>query len=105
MPARCPITCRVLIGHGFCGNDGQYFCTGTSRSSFPRSQSCITAVAVSDLEMDASRNRGCPLAGALFSILASPKPLPHSYSPFSTTATDTPGTCVELRNAETADSI
>src|ERR1700722_4268139 len=105
MPARCPITWRVVIGHGFCGKAGQYFCTGASRSSLPRSHSSIAAVAVSDLEIEASRKSVCSLAGALFSAPAGPKPLRHSYSPFSTTATETPGTWVEAMNLETAFSI
>src|ERR1035437_643238 len=105
MPARCPITWRVVIGDCFCGKAGQYFCTGASRSSCPRSPSCIAAVAVSDLEMDARRKSVCSLAGALFSTSAKPKPLAHSYSPFSTTPIETPGTWVEAMNLETAASI
>src|ERR1700676_4398057 len=105
MPLRCPIAWRVVIGHGFCGNAGQYFCTGASRSSCPRSHSCMAAVAVSDLEMDARRKSVWSLAGALVSRSAKPKPLPHSYSPFSTTATETPGTWVEAMNLDTAASI
>src|SRR5450631_722947 len=96
---------RVVIGHGFCGKAGQYFWTGASRSSCPRSQSCMAAVAVSDLEMDARRKSVCSVAGALFSTSAKPKPLAHSYSPFSTTATESPGTWVVAMNLVTAASI
>src|ERR1700722_4695223 len=105
MPARGPSASRVVIGESFLGKAGQYFWTGASRSSWPRSHNCIAPVAVSGFEIDARRNRVCSLAGTLFSTSAKPKPEAHSYWPFSTTATETPGTCVELMNFATAASI
>src|SRR5580704_697741 len=105
MPARCPITCRVVIDARVWGKDGQYFWTGASRSSCPRSHSCMAAVAVSDLEIEARRKSVCSLAGELFSASARPKPEAHSYSPFSTTAMESPGTWVEAMNLPTAPSI
>lgn len=50
-----PRSCLLVIGQGFWGKAGQYFCTGASRSNFPRSQSRIAVVAVNDFEVDASR--------------------------------------------------
>ena len=55
--------------------------------------------------MDARRNSVCSLAGDIVLASAKPKPPPHSYSPFSTTATESPGTWVEAMNLETAASI
>jgi hypothetical protein len=81
------------------------FCTGASRSNSPRSQSCRADVAVRDLVIEASRKRLCSLTATLFSRSAKPKPSAHSYSPFSTTATDRPGTWVEAMNLQTAASI
>src|SRR3954465_13182499 len=57
------MTCRVVMGADFSGKAGQYFCTGASRSSLPRSTNSIAAVAVKDLEMEARRNRVCSLTG------------------------------------------
>src|ERR1039457_600416 len=105
MPARWPMASRVVIGDGFCGKAGQYFWTEASRSSCPRSQSCMAAGAVSDLEMEARRKSVYSVAGALFSTSAKPKALAHSYSPFSTTATESPGTWVAAMNLVTAASI
>src|SRR5581483_6544666 len=105
MPPRCPINSRVVIGLDFSGKAGQYFWIGASSSSLPRSQSSIAPTAVRGFEIEASRYNVCSLAGTLFSRSAEPKPLAHSYSPFSTTATETPGTWVDAIKPETAASI
>src|SRR4051812_12796811 len=105
MPERCPITSRAVIVPDFWGKEGQYFCTGASRSNRPRSHNCIAAVAVRDLEIDARRNKVCSLAGTLFSRSAEPNPAAHSSSESSTIAMETPGTCVEAIYRDTADSI
>src|SRR5579862_7432918 len=79
------------MGHGFCGNAGQYFCTGESRSSLPCSQSSMAAVAVNDFEIEARRYSVCDVAGTEFSRSAMPKPADHTNSPSCTTATEMPG--------------
>src|SRR5439155_16805285 len=79
------------MGHSFCGNSGQYFCTGASRSSLPRSQSCKTAVAEMGLEMEPKRKSVEEVAGEEFSRSAMPKPCDQRGSPSRTTAAESPG--------------
>src|ERR1043166_5738244 len=90
---------------GFCGKAGQYFCTGASRSSLPCCQSCMAPTAVIGLETEARRYRVCEVAGTEFSRSAMPKPPDQTYSPFFTTATETPGTLFAAMNFATAVSI
>ena len=99
------MTSRVVIVADFWGNAGQYFWTGASRSSWPRSTSSIAAVALRGLEIEAKRNRVCSVTGVLFSRSAKPKPLAHSIFPSSTTETESPGTWVVAMNFATAASI
>src|SRR5258705_7008 len=93
------------MGDSFWGKDGQYFWTGGSRSSLPRSQSRKTAVAVRDLEMDPSRKSVEEVAGAKVSRSAMPNPADHAGSPSRTTATPIPGTLFADMKLETAFSI
>src|SRR5437868_1618186 len=93
------------MGNGFCGNAGQYFCTGESKSSLPRSQSAMAAVAVIGFEIEPRRYSVCDVAGTEFSRSAMPKPADHTNSPFCTTAAEMPGTLLEAMNAEMALSI
>src|SRR5437763_15593999 len=96
---------REVIGHSFCGNAGQYFGAGASRSSLPRSQSCKTATALIGLEMDPSRNSVEEVAGAEFSRSAMPNPADQAGSPSRTTATPIPGTLFADMKLETPFSI
>src|SRR5580700_7579782 len=80
------------MGHSFLGKAGQYFCTSTSRSSLPRSESSRIAVAVMGLETEPRRNRVEDVAGTKFSRSAAPKPWDQSSAPSWTTATEIPGT-------------
>src|SRR5579871_5610480 len=93
------------MGQGFCGNDGQYLCTGASRSSCPRSHSWTAATAVRDLEMAPRRKRVCSVAGAPSSRSALPNPPAHASLPLSTTATATPGVALAAMNESTAALI
>src|SRR5437773_5531535 len=93
------------MGHGFCGNAGQYFCTGESKSSLPCSQSAMVAVAVIGFEIEPRRYSVCDVAGTEFSRSAIPKPADHTNSPSCTTATDIPDTLVAAMNIATALSI
>src|SRR5713226_7374468 len=105
MPPRWASSSREVIGHSFCGNAGQYFWTGASRSNLPRSQSCKTAVAVIDLEMDPNRNSVDEVTGAKSSRSAVPNPADQASSPSRTTATPIPGTLFADMKLETALSI
>src|SRR5216683_2749075 len=105
MPPRWPSNSRDVIGHSFSGKAGQYFWTGASRSSLPRSQSCKTAVAVMGLEMDPSRKSVEEVTGAKSSRSAMPKPVLQTGSPSNTTATPIPGTLFSDMKLETAFSI
>src|SRR6266850_4668163 len=105
MPPRWPSSSRAVIGHSFCGNAGQYFWTGASRSNLPRSQSCKMAVAVIGLEMDPSRNNVDEVTGAKSSRSAVPNPADHTGSPSRTTAAPIPGTLFADIKLETAFSI
>src|ERR1700730_2049894 len=91
MPPRWPSNSRAVMGHSFCGNEGQYFWTGASRSNLPRSQSCRMAVAVIGLEIDPSRKSVEDLTGAESSRSAIPNPADHTGSPSNTTAAPIPG--------------
>src|ERR1700722_19811070 len=92
------------MGQSFLGKARQYFCTSTSRSSFPRSESCRIAVAVMGLEIEPSRNRVADVAGTKFSRSAIPKPRDQASAPFSTTATEIPGTPPMVMKLDTARS-
>src|SRR5713226_3701226 len=105
MPPRWASSSREVIGHSFCGNAGQYFWTGASRSNLPRSQSCRMAVAVIRLEMDPSRKSVEEVTGAGFSKSAMPNPADQASSPSRTTATPIPGTLFADMKLETAFSI
>src|ERR1700722_5704654 len=92
------------MGQSFLGKARQYFCTSTSRSSFPRSESCRIAVAVMGLEIEPSRNRVADVAGTKFSRSGIPKPRDQASAPFSTTATEIPGTPPMVMKLDTARS-
>src|SRR3954470_6838104 len=89
----------------FTGKSGQYFCTGTSRSSFPCCQSCSAAIAVIGFETDARRKRVLEFTGTEFSRSAMPNPSDQTNWLFSTTATDIPGDLLDAMNFVTAFSI
>src|SRR5207248_11217106 len=93
------------MGHGFCGNAGQYFCTGESRSSLPCSQSAMAAVAVIGFEIEPRRYSVCDVAGTEFSRSATPKPADHTNSPSCTTAAEMPGALLSAMNFERALAI
>ena len=93
------------MGHGFWGNAGQYFWTGASRSSWPRSASTRAAVAVMGFEIEPRRYTVSAVAGTEFSRSAMPKPPDHTSFPSWTTATETPGAWPSARNFEMALSI
>src|SRR6202047_1058629 len=93
------------MGHGFCGNAGQYFCTGEPRSRLPRSQSCMAAVAVKVFEIEARRYSVCDVAGTEFSRSAMPKPADHTNSPSCTTAAEMPGALLAAMKLEMVLSI
>src|SRR5262245_3305463 len=93
------------MGQGFCGNAGQYFCTGESRSSLPLSQSAIAAVAVIGFEIEPRRYSVRDVAGTEFSRSAMPKPADQTNSPSCTTATEMPGALLDAMNVEMAASI
>ena len=93
------------MGRGFCGNAGQYFCTGESRSSLPCSQSSMAAVAVIDFEIEPRRYSVCDVAGTEFSRSARPKPADHTNSPSCTTAADMPGALLAAMKLEMVLSI
>src|SRR5271168_3941962 len=101
MPPRWFSSSRVVMGHSFFGKAAQYFCTGASRSSLPRSESCRMAVAVMGLETEARRKSVAEVAGAKFSRSAMPKPADQAGWPLRTTATETPGTLVAAMKSET----
>src|SRR5882762_7173283 len=105
MPPRWPSNSRDVIGHSFRGNAGQYFWTGASRSSLPRSQSCKVAVAVIGLEMEPRRKSVEEVTGAEFSRSAMPNPVDQASSASRTTATPIPGTVFADMKLETAFSI
>src|SRR5882724_5413110 len=105
MPPRWPSSSREVIGDSFWGKAGQYFWTGASRSSLPRSQSCKTAVEVMGLEMDPSRKSVEEVTGAESSRSAMPKPVDQAGSPSNTTATPIPGTLFSDMKLETAFAI
>src|ERR1700719_1601889 len=93
------------MGHGFCGNAGQYFCTGESRCSLPWSQSSMAAVAVIDFEIEHRRYTVCDVAGTEFSRSAMPKPADHINSPSCTTAAEMPGDLLAAMKLEMVLSI
>src|SRR4030095_11295073 len=93
------------MGHSFCGNAGQYFWMGASRSSLPCSHRCIAAVAVIGLETEARRESVSGVTGTVFSRSAITHTADQARFPSNTTATDTPGAAVVDMNFETADSI
>src|ERR1700722_4792783 len=105
MPPTCPNNSRVVIGQFFCGNSGQYICTGASSFNFPCSHNCMAAGGVMDLEMEPIRYRVCAVACTEFSRSAMPKPSDHTNVSSSTTATESPGTFPAAINAETSLSI
>src|SRR6266478_963404 len=105
MPPKCPSSSREVIGDSFRGNARQYFWTGASRSSLPRSQSCKMAVAVIGLEMEPRRKSVDEVAGEKFSRSAMPNPADQAGSPSRTTATPIPGTLFADMKLETAFSI
>src|SRR6266480_6083090 len=105
MPPRWASSSRAVIGHSFCGNAGQYFWTGASRFSLPRSQSCKMAVAVIGLEMDPSRNNVDGVTGAKSSRSAMPNPADQTGSPSRTAETAIPGTLFADMKLETAFSM
>src|SRR5271154_1623807 len=71
MPPRWFSSSRVVMGHSFFGKTGQYSCTGASRSSLPRSESCRMAVAVMGLETEARRKSVAEVAGTLVAAMKS----------------------------------
>src|SRR5437879_3835182 len=93
------------MGHGFSGNAGQYFRTGESKSSLPRSQSSMAAVAVIGFEIEPRRYSVSDVAGTEFSRSAMPKPADHTNSPSCTTAAEIPGALLAAMNLEMALSI
>src|SRR5580704_6707768 len=105
MPPRWPSNSRVVMGHSFLGKAGQYFCTSTSRSSLPRSESSRIAVAVMGLETEPRRNRVEDVAGTKFSRSAAPKPWDQTNAPSWTTAREIPGTLFAAMKIDVAFSI
>src|SRR6267154_6454556 len=105
MPERWARRWREVMGESFWGKAGQYFWTGASRSSLPRSQSWRMAVAVMGLEMEPRRKRVEEVTGAKSSRSAMPKPADQAGWPSRTTATLTPGTLFSDIKLETALSI
>src|SRR5437588_7916383 len=91
MPARCPASCRVVIGYPFSGNVGTYRWTGASRSSFPCSYSRATAAAVSGFDTLPMRNCVSRVTGRRRAASAYPNPSDHATVPSIATATCTPG--------------
>ena len=92
------------MGVSFAGSAGQYYCSGASRSSFPCCHSKSAAIAVIGFETEASSYSVCEVAGTAFSRSALPNPADHSSTPFSTTATETPGVLLAAINREIAAS-
>src|SRR5216684_872103 len=105
MPPKWPSSWRVVIGDSFCGNAGQYFWTGASRSNLLCSQSCRMAMAVTGLEMDPRRKSVDEVTGAESSKSAMPNPADHTGSPSSTTAAAIPGTLLADMKLETAAAV
>src|SRR6266852_194859 len=105
MPPRCARSWREVMGESFWGKEGQYFCTGASRSSLPRSKSCRMATAVMGFEIEPRRYSVEEIAGVKSSRSDMPKPADQMGWPFCTTAAETPGTLLVVMKAETAFSL
>src|ERR1700676_5730944 len=102
MPPRCARSWREVMGESFWGKAGQYFWTGASRLSLPRSKSCRMATAVIGLEMEPRRYSVEDVAGVKSSRSDMPKPGDQMGWPCCTTAKETPGTLLALRKAGAA---
>src|SRR5260370_42662960 len=101
MPRRCARSWREVIGGSFCGNTGQYFCTGASRSSLPRSKSCRMATAVMDLEVEPRRYSVEEVAGVESAGADMPKPADEMGWAFCMRATETAGRLWAVLKRET----